>query len=233
MSSLNSTGGCCLCGGTCQLSAQHAMRKGGQKMEWSKNEGTVQQQFLRRPHFLTNPFFDPSLIPTASLAQEVGWPQTHGRQSAESSYPQNLPTSRSHRLLDGRYCSREGRMIRGRMMRACCRCVPTSGLNAMPFFQPLRTNHPVHSRPNEKRPPADCRRPLSESYPARVSPTAENTGRNKSSGKSTPESTPQPAELFAECIRDHLSDAEMADLLTSLGSASGSAIVGSESDAHG
>lgn len=40
-------------------------------------------------------------------------------------------------------------------------------------------------------------------YPARVSPTAENTGFFESPGKSTPENTPQ-AKLLADCIRQHL-----------------------------
>jgi hypothetical protein len=54
------------------------------------------------------------------------------------------------------------------------------------------------------------------SYPAGASPTAENTRRNGTAGESTPKTTPHPAEAFAGCIRDHLDDAQLAELVQEL-----------------
>jgi hypothetical protein len=53
------------------------------------------------------------------------------------------------------------------------------------------------------------------SYPARVAPTAENTGFSEPSGNSTPESTPQ-ARLLAGCLRQHLPPDQMQMLLDEL-----------------
>ncbi len=52
--------------------------------------------------------------------------------------------------------------------------------------------------------------------PARTSPTQQNIGPNETSSESTPKSTPQPAEMFAECIREHLADEHLAELLHAL-----------------
>ncbi|QDV44986.1 hypothetical protein Enr13x_48590 [Stieleria neptunia] len=53
------------------------------------------------------------------------------------------------------------------------------------------------------------------SYPARVSPAAENTGQNRGGDENTTEST-TPAAMVSECIREHLDDAQLDDLLEQL-----------------
>ena len=54
------------------------------------------------------------------------------------------------------------------------------------------------------------------SYPARVSPTAENTGRNETAAATTPKTTPNPATMFVQCIRAHLTDDQILELIDRL-----------------
>lgn len=67
--------------------------------------------------------------------------------------------------------------------------------------------------------PEECRRESprkKSSSPARVSPTLENAGLSAAGFESTPESTPRPAELLAACLRQHLTDEQVGELLTML-----------------
>jgi hypothetical protein len=54
------------------------------------------------------------------------------------------------------------------------------------------------------------------SYPARVSPAAKNTGRNETAAATTPKTTPNSATMFAECMRTHLIDEQIHELIERL-----------------